>query len=261
MSEYMTFVGIDVSRDRLDVFVLPQQQAFALSNDASGVAQLCHRLQELGEHTLVVMEATNTFWKLSATQLGSAGLKVAVINPRQVRDFAKGIGRLAKTDAMDAQVLALFAKAVCPPVRSLPDEQCELARELLARRAQLMNMRIAEKNRLSSARGKKVRKDIEAMITFLEGRLQGLDEQIDQWLKSTPIDQTRVDLLKTFKGIGQSSARALLVGVPEPDSLTGKQISAWSVWPSLPETRAKSVASATSAVDVPACAPRCTCRH
>ena len=87
MSEYMTFVGIDVSRDRLDVFVLPQQQAFALSNDASGVAQLCHRLQELGEHTLVVMEATNTFWKLSATQLGSAGLKVAVINPRQVRDL------------------------------------------------------------------------------------------------------------------------------------------------------------------------------
>lgn len=226
MSEYMTFVGIDVSRDRLDVFVLPQQQAFALSNDASGVAQLCHRLQELGEHTLVVMEATNTFWKLSATQLGSAGLKVAVINPRQVRDFARATGRLAKTDAIDAQVLALFAQAVCPPVRSLPDEHCELARELLARRAQLMNMRIAEKNRLSSARGKKVRKDIEAMIAFLEGRLQGLDEQIDQWLKSTPIDQTRVDLLKSFKGIGQGSARALLVGVPELGSLTGKQISA-----------------------------------
>jgi transposase len=226
MSDYAVFVGIDVSKDRLDVHLLPQGERFAVSNDGAGAAQLRERLVALGEHALVVMEATNTFWKLSATTLAGAGLSVAVVNPRQVRDFAKASGRLAKTDAIDAHVLALFAQAIRPAVRSLPNEQCEIARELLTRRMQLMNMRSAEKNRLSSARGKKVRKDIEVLIRFLDGRLKGLDEEIDEWLDSTPIDQTRVNLLKSFSGIGQVSARALLIGVPELGSLSGKQVSA-----------------------------------
>lgn len=226
MSDYAVFVGIDVSKDRLDVHALPQAECFALNNDEAGVAQLRERLLAMGEHTLVVMEATNTFWKLPATTLGSAGLRVAVVNPRQVRDFAKATGRLAKTDSIDAQVLALFAQAIRPPVRSLPNEQCEIARELLTRRMQLMNMRTAEMNRLSSTRGKKVRKDIEVLIGFLERRLKGIDEEIDQWLEATPIDQTRAELLKSFAGIGPGTARALLIGVPELGSLTGKQVGA-----------------------------------
>jgi transposase len=133
---------------------------------------------------------------------------------------------LAKTDRIDAQVLALFAKRICPAVRPLPSEQSEVARELLARRAQLMSMRVAEKNRLSSARGKLVRKDIAAVIAFLDKHLESLDGEVDRWLEATPIDQSRVDLLKTFSGIGSSTARALLIGVPELGALSGKQISA-----------------------------------
>jgi transposase len=195
-------------------------------NDESGAKQLCELLMGLPQPVLAVMEATNVFWKSAAIHLGSAGLQVAVVNPRQVRDFAKATGTLAKTDAIDARVLALFAQRVRPPVRALPSPQCEVARELLARRAQLMGMRTAEKNRLASARAKRVRKDIQATIVFLDKRLAALDSEIDQWLKDTPIDQTRVDVLKSFTGIAQGSARALLIGVPELGSLSGKQISA-----------------------------------
>jgi transposase len=226
MSEYSAFVGIDVSRDRLDVHALPDALSCDFVNDESGAKRLCERLMALPQPALVVMEATNVFWKSAAIHLGSAGLQVAVVNPRQVRDFAKATGTLAKTDAIDAKVLALFAQRLRPPVRALPSAQCELARELLARRAQLMGMRTAEKNRLASARAKRVRKDIEATIAFLDKRLAALDQEIDQWLKTTPIDQTRVDVLKSFTGIAQGSARALLIGVPELGSLSGKQISA-----------------------------------
>jgi transposase len=163
---------------------------------------------------------------MAAAALAGAGLACAVVNPRQVRDFAKSMGILAKTDAIDAQVLAQFAQRVKPPVRALPDAQCQVAAELLARRAQLMGMRVAEKNRLATASAKKVRKDIEATIAFLEKRLAALDEEIDQWLKSTPIDQSRADLLQSFTGIGQNTARSLLITLPELGRLSGKQIGA-----------------------------------
>jgi transposase len=226
MSEYSAFVGIDVSKDRLDVHGLPDGLSCEFVNDESGAKQLCERLMGLPQPVLAVMEATNVFWKTAAMHLGSAGLQVAVVNPRQVRDFAKATGTLAKTDAIDAKVLALFARRLRPPARALPSAQCEVARELLARRAQLMGMRTAEKNRLASARAQRVRKDIQATIVFLDKRLAALDSEIDQWLKDTPIDQTRLDVLKSFGGIGQGSARALLIGVPELGSLSGKQISA-----------------------------------
>jgi transposase len=227
MDQPSTFVGIDVSKDRLDVCVLPDGRALSFANDETGVAELREHLNSRPAiEVLVVMEATNVFWKLAATQLGAAGIRIAVINPRQVRDFAKATGVLAKTDTIDAQVLASFAQRICPAARPLPSEQAEVARELLARRAQLMSMRVAEKNRLSSARGKLVRKDVAKVIAFLDKRLETLDKEVDRWLKATPIDQSRVDLLKTFSGIGSSTARALLIGVPELGSLTGKQISA-----------------------------------
>ena len=226
MDRYGTYVGIDVSKDRLDVYLLPDEQARSFANDEPGIAELREYLKERRGKLLAVMEATNVFWKLAATHLHAARLNVAVVNPRQVRDFAKATGTLAKTDAIDAKVLAWFAQRVSPPVRAPRSEQCEVARELLARRAQLMGVRIAEKNRLSSAEGKIVRKDIEALITFLDKRLEALDRKIDQWLEATPIDQSRVDLLKSFNGIGPTTARALLVGVPELGSLSGKQISA-----------------------------------
>jgi transposase len=226
MSQFSVFVGIDVSKDHLDVHVLPEGQAWRVANDATGCAELSERLSGLTGSVLVVMEATNVFWRLAATKLASAGLSAAVVNPRQVRDFAKATGQLAKTDAIDAQMLARFAEAIKPPVRALPSEQCQVAGELLARRAQLMGMLVAEKNRLSTARAAKVRKDISATIAFLEKRLAALDEEIDQWLKSTPIDQSRVNLLKSFVGIGERTAKSLLISLPELGSLTSKQIGA-----------------------------------
>lgn len=226
MSQFSVFVGIDVSKDHLDVHLLPDEQSWRLANDEAGCAELSERLAALSGPVLVVMEATNVFWRLAATRLASAGLSAAVVNPRQVRDFAKATGQLAKTDAIDAHVLALFAQRIEPPVRALPSAQCQEAAELLGRRAQLMGMRVAEKNRLSTARAAKVRKDITATIAFLEKRIAALDEEIDQWLKSTPIDQSRVNLLKSFTGIGEHTAKSLLITLPELGSLTAKQIGA-----------------------------------
>lgn len=226
MSQFNVFVGIDVSKDHLDVHLLPDGQSWRVANDEAGCAQLSERLTGLSGPVLVVMEATNVFWRLAATRLASAGISAAVVNPRQVRDFAKATGQLAKTDAIDAHVLALFAQRIVPPVRALPSEQCQVAAELLSRRAQLMGMRVAEKNRLSTARAAKVRKDITATIAFLEKRIAALDEEIDQWLKSTPIDQSRVDLLKSFAGIGEHTAKSLLITLPELGSLSSKQIGA-----------------------------------
>lgn len=226
MNEPGSFVGIDVSKDALDVHVLPTGAHWQVSNDACGCADLLERLKALGETVLVVMEATNVFWRLPASALGSAGVACAVVNPRQVRDFARATGTLAKTDAIDARVLALFAQCIKPPVRALASEQAQEAAELLSRRAQLMAMRVAEKNRLSTARTKKVRKDIQTTIAFLDKRLSGLDEEIDQWLKSTPMDQSRVNLLKSFSGIGDLTAKRLLITLPELGRLNNKQIAA-----------------------------------
>jgi transposase len=226
MNESTSFVGIDVSKDALDVHVLPSGEHWQVTNDEAGCAGLVKRLKPLSGTVLVVMEATNVFWRMAAAALASAGLACAVVNPRQVRDFAKAMGKLAKTDALDAQVLALFAQRIKPPVRALPSAQCQVAAELLARRAQLMGMRVAEKNRLATASAKRVRKDIEATIAFLEKRLGALDQEIDTWLQSTPIDQSRANLLQSFTGIGQNTARSLLITLPELGSLSGKQIGA-----------------------------------
>jgi transposase len=226
MSESTSFVGIDVSKNVLDVHVLPAGEHWQVSNDGAGCAQLIERLKPLGEAVLVVMEATNVFWRMAAAALASAGLACAVVNPRQVRDFAKAMGKLAKTDALDAEVLALFAQRIQPPVRALPSAQCQVAAEMLTRRAQLMGMRVAEKNRLATASAKKVRKDIQTTIAFLEKRLGALDQEIDTWLQSTPIDQSRANLLQSFTGIGENTARSLLITLPELGRLSGKQIGA-----------------------------------
>jgi transposase len=226
MSEATSFVGIDVSKNTLDVHVLPAGEHWQVANDQAGCVDLIERLKPLGETALVVMEATNVFWRTAAAALAGAALACAVVNPRQVRDFAKAMGKLAKTDALDAEGLALFAQRIKPPVRALPDAQCQVAAEMLARRAQLMGMRVAEKNRLATASAKKVRKDIQTTIAFLEKRLRALDQEIDSWLQSTPIDQSRANLLQSFIGIGQNTARSLLITLPELGSLNSKQIGA-----------------------------------
>ena len=226
MSNATSYIGIDVSKNTLDVYWLPSAEHWQVANDPAGCTQLAERLKPLRQTALVVMEATNVFWRMAATALAGAGVACAVVNPRQVRDFAKAMGQLAKTDRVDAEVLARFAERIKPPVRALPDEQCQVAAEMLARRAQLMGMRVAEKNRLATASASKVRKDIQATIAFLDKRLDALDREIDSWLQSTPVDQSRVNLLKSFTGIGQNTARSLLIMLPELGRLNGKQIGA-----------------------------------
>lgn len=226
MNEPTSFVGIDVSKNTLDVHVLPAGDHWQLANDPAGCAQLSERLKPLGETALVVMEATNVFWRMATTALVGARLRCAVVNPRQVRDFAKAMGLLAKTDAIDAKVLAEFAQRIKPPVRPLPSTQCQLAAEMLGRRAQLMGMRVAEINRLATATAKRVRRDIQTTISFLDKRLAAMDEEIDHWLQSTPIDQSRADLLQSFTGIGSTTSRSLLITLPELGTLSGKQIAA-----------------------------------
>jgi transposase len=226
MSEFTSFVGIDVSKESLDVYVLPGRQQWRVTNDEAGCAALSERLKPLGNTVLVILEATNVFWRMATAALAGAGLACAVVNPRQVRDFAKAMGKLAKTDALDAEVLALFGERIKPPVRALPDAQRQVAAEMLARRAQLMGMRIAEKSRLATASAKRVRKDIETTIAFLEKRLKALDHEIDSWLQSTPIDQSRANLMQSFTGVGQTTVRSLLITLPELGSVNGKQIAA-----------------------------------
>lgn len=226
MSEPTHFIGIDVSKNTLDVHVLPTGESWAVANDPAGCMQLAERLNSLGETALVVMEATNVFWRIAATTLAGAGLRCAVVNPRQVRDFAKAMGILAKTDATDARVLAEFAQRIQPPVRALPSAQCQVAAEMLSRRAQLMGTRVAEINRLATASAQRIRKDIEAMIAFLDKRLAALDKEIDRWIESTPIDQSKANLLQSFKGIGATTSRTLLITLPELGRLSNKQISA-----------------------------------
>lgn len=226
MNEPTSFVGIDVSKNTLDVHVLPTGAQWQVANDPAGCAQLVERLKPLGETALVVMEATNVFWRMASTALAAVSLRCAVVNPRQVRDFAKAMGLLAKTDAIDARVLAEFAQRIKPPLRPLPSAQCQLAAEMLGRRAQLLGMRVAEINRLATATAKRVRKDIQTTISFLDKRLAAMDEEIDHWLKSTPIDQSRADLLQSFTGIGSTTSRSLLITLPELGTLNGKQIAA-----------------------------------
>lgn len=218
------FVGIDVSKKSLDVHVLPSQEVWTFANTAAGAEQLCTRLHAFESEVLVVLEATNVFWQVTATTLASSELSVAVVNPRQVRDFARALGVLAKTDRLDAKVLALFAERIRPPVRSLPSADCQVAAEFLTRRSQIMGMRVAEKNRLGTARAKRVQKDIKDTIDFLDKRLISIDSEIDKWLQTTKIDQRRVNLLASFKGVGQHTARALIISLPELGTLTSKQV-------------------------------------
>jgi len=159
-------VGIDVSKARLDCFGLPMQEAWSCDNGPEGIERLVHRLREF-DCELALMEATGGYETQAATALAAAGLRVAVVNPRQVRHFAKALNKLAKTDRIDARVLAEFAHSVNPQVRPLPDEHTRELSELLARRAQLVGMRTQEKNRLGQAAGR-LREGIKTHIKWLE---------------------------------------------------------------------------------------------
>ena len=178
------FVGIDVAKAELVVSILPAAERFTVDNDERGVRTLVERLRSIAP-TLIVLEATGGYELLGVAALAAAALPVVVVNPRQVRDFAKATGQLAKTDAIDAQVLALFAERVRPAPRALPDETAKAFDALLTRRRQLVEMLTAERNRLLVARAP-VRRDLEQHIRFLERRLREADDDLHTAVKTSP---------------------------------------------------------------------------
>jgi transposase len=219
------FIGIDVSKMRLDVAVYTRAVGFAVENTETDIDGLCERLKAL-EPELVVMEASGGFERLCVAALAAAGLPVALVNPRQVREFARATGVLAKTDRLDARVLAHFAAVVRPPVRPLPDEQHQALEELLARRRQMVAALVAEKNRLGLAHTRLVRRTVREAAATYERLLELIDRELDDLIKASPLWREKEDLLRSFKGIGPVSARTLIAELPELGLLNRKQIAA-----------------------------------
>ena len=218
------FVGIDVSKAGLDVAVRPEGNREFVANDAAGIEILIERLREL-QPALIVLEATGGVERAVTRALASAEFPVVVINPRQVRDFAKATGQLAKTDTIDAAVLARFGEAVRPALRPLPDEVTWELRAVVSRRRQITEMIVAETNRLSGA-SKAVRKRINAHLRWLEAELKRADKDLDQSIRQSPIWKENEDLLRSVPGMGRVISRTLLAELPELGRLNRKQIAA-----------------------------------
>jgi transposase len=207
------------------VYVRPLGQAWSVNNDDAGRVELARKLHDL-KPTLVVLEATGGYQTPAATALAVAQVPVAVVNPRQVRDFAKATGRLAKTDAIDADVLAHFAESIRPEPRPMPDAQMLELQALVTRRRQLIDMRTAETNRLETCHVVRVRKDILKTIKWLDRRIGQTDDDIDTMIRQTPVWREREDLLSSAVGIGSTVARTLMVGLPELGKINRREIAA-----------------------------------
>ncbi len=202
-----SFVGIDVSKDRLDVHIRPAGQTFAVARTGEGLDQLVTELRTRVP-TLIVLEATGGFEVTVAAALAGAGLPLAVVNPRQIRDFARATGRLAKTDALDAQVIALFAERIRPEPRPIADAESLALAELVARRRQVVEMIAMEANRLRQARSPRVRRTIEATRKTLEAQLAALDKDIDDTVRGSPVWRAADDLLTSCQATRQTGPSA-----------------------------------------------------
>lgn len=219
------FVGVDVSKARLDVACRPDSTAFSEANDPQGIARIVTRLQAVCP-VLIVLEATGGLEIPLAVALVAAELKVAIVNPRQVRDFARATGQLAKTDRIDAAILAHFADVIRPEVRPLPDEEARRLDALIVRRRQLIEMRTAEQNRLGTMTAPLVRRNLEAHIAYLTTQIEDLDKELDQVIEASPSWKAKDDLLRGVPGIGKVVSRTILATLPELGTLSNKQISA-----------------------------------
>ena len=224
MDRTHVFVGIDVSKAQLDVGFAPKSEVLSVGNADEGISTIVEHLAKL-DVALVVLEATGGLETRITAALSAAGIPVVVVNPRQVRDFARATGRLAKTDAIDARILAEFAMAVRPKIRALPDEATSELKALSARRRQLTEMIVAEKNRLGSA-SKSVRPNIEAHIRWLKDELDRIDDDILQLIKNNSSFKGKDTLLRSAPGIGPVISATLLCQLPELGSLNRKQIAA-----------------------------------
>jgi len=216
------FVGLDIAKDHIDVSVRPTNDRWQADQTDDGLAQLVTRVATLTP-ALVVVEATGGYETAIVTALAIAHVPVAVVNPRQVRDFAKAVGRLAKTDAIDAAVLALFAERVRPEVRPLPDDAHQELVALVMRRRQLLDMLTAERNRLATAR-RSVRASVQQHVRWLERRIHDADADLTTTIQQTPLWRAKDDLLRSVPGVGPITSSILIALLPELGRLSRRQI-------------------------------------
>jgi len=224
MTQESVYAGIDVSKDRLDIAIRPSGAVWTVAYDGDGIGHLISEFLSL-EPSAIVLESTGGLELPVAGALAAESLPVVVVNPRQVRDFAKATGRLAKTDVLDAQVLAHFAEAVRPEVRPLPDSETQELHSLTARRTQVVEMLVAEKNRLGRA-SRAVAPRIRAHIQWLEQELEDLDQGLQQTLRRSPVWQEQDGLLRSVPGVGPQLSVTLLADLPELGKLGRRQIAA-----------------------------------
>lgn len=219
-------VGIDVSKARLDVHVHPLGESFAAGNDEAGVIELVERLGRLDGLVCIGIEASGRYERLAVSELAAANLPVVVLNPAQVRHYAQAIGLRAKTDPIDARLIALFVEAVKPEPRPMAERETQDLAALMARRRQLVQMLAAERMRRAQATPGPVRLSLARVVTTLEDALRELDGNIDTTVRGTPVWRDKEDLLASVPGIGKTIARTLLAELPELGSLSPKQIAA-----------------------------------
>lgn len=220
-----TFVGIDVAKDRLDVSVRPGGETWTVPRNGQGLDELCAKLAGLSP-AIVAIEATGGFEQIAAAALAGAGLPLVVVNPAQVRSFARAIGQRAKTDPIDAAVIAHFAEATKPEIRPLPDEETRFLGELVGRRRQIVEMIGAERQREKRAALKSVRKSIARIVRALETELKDLDDDIGTAVRASPAWRETEDLLTSVPGVGPIVARTLIAELPEIGRLDRKEIAA-----------------------------------
>ena len=219
------FAGIDVSKDRLDVHVRPSGECFSVARDGAGIAALAERLRAAGP-TLVVLEATGGFEVTVAAGLAGAGLPLAVVNPAQIRAFARAVGRLAKTDRLDAEIIARFADQIRPEARPVAGEEAQALAELVARRRQVVEMIGMESHRRRQARSARVLKGVDRILAALRAELAELDGEIDGRIKSSPAWRATEDLLTSVPGVGPITARTLIAELPELGRIDRRRLAA-----------------------------------
>lgn len=219
------FVGIDVAKDHVDVAVRPGTRVWRVDRSQEALDTLAQELRAVSP-VLVAMEATGGYEIDVAVALGSVGVPVAIVNPRQVRDFAKATGHLAKTDKIDAQVIAHFADAIRPSARALPSDEQEQLSALVGRRKQLLEIRIAEKNRLGSCRDSRARKSLNDHVSWLDKQIEEINGEIGTLVRASSLWQEKDELLQSAKGIGPTLSPIILVSIPELGKLTRKEIAA-----------------------------------
>lgn len=220
-----TFVGIDVAKDHLDVHILPSGASSRFDTDSRGLDALVEAVKEISPKS-IVLEATGGYERVVAASLAAESLSPAVVNPRQIRDFARATGRLAKTDKIDAQILARFAQTIRPAPRPIPTDTEKALKELVVRRQQLVDTRTKEKNRRGQMSSERALESIHRMIQTLDQEIADIDRELDDHIKQNPVMVEKYELLITVPGIGPNTARVIVVQLAELGQLNRRQIAA-----------------------------------